>query len=334
MKAVRLGDDRRLRVEDVAEPKVEGPWDVIVKIGGAGLCRTDLHLLDSGFPLQFTLGHENAGWVTEIGSAVTNVAVGDAVIAHPIASCGLCLECHRGEIVRCASQQFVGMSVDGGMAEAVKTNARALVKLPSGMEPRDVAAHADAGLSAYHAVKKSVTHLAPGTTAVVIGAGGLGHIGLQCLKALTATRVIVVDPLEPALELARKLGADEVVLADGKQVDKVKGLTGWIGADAVFDFVGEHGAQQDAGAMLARGGLHFVVGYGGTMEMPTIDFIMQEKSVIGNQVGTYIDLVELMELAASGQVSLHNKVYPLEAIEDAVEDLRAGRLQGRGVLVP
>lgn len=334
MKAVRLGDDRRLKVEDVDEPKVEGPWDVIVKIGGAGLCRTDLHLLDSGLPVPYTLGHENAGWVTQIGSAVTNVAVGDAVIAHPIASCGLCLECHRGEIARCASQQFVGISVDGGMAEAVKTNARALVKLPPGMEPRDVAAHADAGLSAYHAVKKAILHLAPGTTAVVIGAGGLGHIGLQCLKALTATRVIVVDPLQPALELARKLGADEVVVTDGGQVDKVKELTGWIGADAVFDFVGEHGAQQDAGAMLGRGGLHFVVGYGGTMEMPTIDFVMQEKSVIGNQVGTYIDLVELMELAASGQVSLHNKVYPLEAVGDAVEDLRAGRLQGRGVLVP
>ncbi len=151
MKAVRLGDDRRLRVEDVDEPKVEGPWDVIVKIGGAGLCRTDLHLLDSGFPIPYTLGHEKnaGGWVTEIGSAVTNVAVGDAVIAHPIASCGLCLECHRGEIARCASQQFVGISADGGMAEAVKTNARALVKLPSGgMEPRDVAAHSDAGLSA------------------------------------------------------------------------------------------------------------------------------------------------------------------------------------------
>jgi NAD+-dependent secondary alcohol dehydrogenase Adh1 len=326
--------DCRLRVEDVAEPKVEGPWDVIVKIGGAGLCRTDLHLIDSGFQLPVTLGHENAGWVTEVGSAVTNVAVGDAVIAHPIASCGLCLECHRGEIVRCAAQQFVGMSADGGMAEAVKTSARALVKLPSGMEPRDVAAHADAGLSAYHAVKKAVPYLVPGTTAVVIGAGGLGHIGLQCLKTLTATRVIVVDPLEPALDLARKLGADEVVMVDGKQVDKVKELTGWIGADAVFDFVGDHGAQHDASAMLGRGGLHYVVGYGGTMEMPTMDFIMQEKSVIGNQVGTYVDLVELMELAAGGQVSLHNTVYPLEAIEDAVEDLRAGRLQGRGVLVP
>ena len=333
MKAVRLGDDRRLRVEDVDEPKVEGPWDVIVKIGGAGLCRTDLHMLDSGLPIPCTLGHENAGWVTEIGSAVRTSP--SETRLSPIRSRRVAsLECHRGEIARCASQQFVGLSVDGGMAEAVKTNARALVKLPSGMEPRDVAAHADAGLSAYHAVKKAILHLAPGTTAVVIGAGGLGHIGLQCLKALTATRVIVVDPLQPALELARKLGADEVVVTDGGQVDKVKELTGWLGADAVFDFVGEHGAQQDAGAMLGRGGLHFVVGYGGTMEMPTIDFVMQEKSVIGNQVGTYIDLVELMELAASGQVSLHNKVYPLEAVGDAVEDLRAGRLQGRAVLVP
>jgi NAD+-dependent secondary alcohol dehydrogenase Adh1 len=334
MRAVRLADDRHLRIEDVAEPKAEGPWDVIVKVGGAGLCRTDLHLIDSGFPLPFTLGHENAGWVSEIGPAVQNVVVGDAVILHPIASCGLCLECHRGEEVRCTAGQFIGMSADGGMAEAVKTNARALVKLPPGLEPRDVAAHSDAGLSAYHAVKKAIPHLVPGTTAVVIGAGGLGHIGLQCLKALTAARVIVVDPLEAALDLATKLGADEVVVADGTQVDKVRGLTEGTGADAVFDFVGEHGAQQDAGAVLGRGGLHYVVGYGGTMEMQTLDFIVQEKSVIGNQVGTYVDLVELMHLAAGGLVSLHNRVYPLEAVDDAIEDLRAGRLQGRGVLVP
>jgi NAD+-dependent secondary alcohol dehydrogenase Adh1 len=338
MKAVRLFEPGRYpRLEEVAEPTVDGPWDVIVRIAGAGLCRTDLHLIEGmggGLPLPRTLGHENAGWVAELGSAVSHLAVGDAVILHPLASCGFCLACRRGDDMGCTNGRFTGVTADGGMAEAVKTNARAVVKLPPGLEPRDVAAHADAGLTAYHAVKKAVPRLLPGTTAVVLGAGGLGHIGVQCLKAMTAARVIVVDRIEAALDLAGKLGGDELVLADGTQVQRVRDLTDGAGADVVLDFVGEGGAEQDARALLGRAGIHYVVGYGGTIEMKTMEFMAAEKSVVGSQVGTYSDLVELMHLAATGAVSLHNRIYPLEAVGDAIDDLKAGRLQGRGVLVP
>jgi NAD+-dependent secondary alcohol dehydrogenase Adh1 len=341
MKAVRLHDyGQRPVVEEVAEPEVTGPLDVVVKIGGAGLCRTDLHIIEgqwrekSGVELPYILGHENAGWVQEVGSAVTNVAPGDAVIVHPLITCGLCRACRAGDDMHCENNLFPGISTNGGFAELLKTNARAVVKLPDGVEPKDVAAHADAGLTAYHAVKKAARILYPGTTAVVIGAGGLGHIGIQSLKVLSAARVIVVDRSEGSLELARECGADEAVLADGNEVEAVRERTDGRGAEVVLDFVGEGGALEAAIGMLREAGTHYVIGYGGTLSVPAIDVISAEINVVGNLVGTYNDLAELMTLQADGRVSLHTSAYPLDAVNDAMDDLEAGRLHGRGILIP
>ena len=175
MKAVRLHQYKELpKVEEVGEPKVTGPHDVIVRIGGAGLCRTDLHIIEgqwadrSGVTLPYTLGHENAGWVQEIGSAVSNVAIGDTVIVHPLITCGLCRACRAGNDMHCSNQSFPGISVDGGMANFLKTSARSVVKLDPSLAPKDIAALADAGLTAYHAVKKAAPTLYPGTKVVVI----------------------------------------------------------------------------------------------------------------------------------------------------------------------
>lgn len=341
MRAFRLhAYGRRPLIEEVEEPKIEGPLDVIVRVGGAGLCRTDLHIVEgqwkqkSGVELPYTLGHENAGWVHQVGTAVTNVVPGDAVIVHPLITCGLCRACRAGDDMHCATGLFPGISVNGGFAELLKTNARAVVKLPAGLEPADVAAHADAGLTAYHAVKKAAQVLYPGTTAVVIGAGGLGHIGIQSLKALTAATVIVVDRSEDALELARECGADDVVLAGGTEVEQVRERTGGLGAEAVVDFVGEGGALEDSIAMLREGGTHYVIGYGGVLSVPAIDIISAEINFVGNLVGTYNDLAELMTLAAQGKVALHTRSYPLDAANEAMDDLEQGRLHGRGILVP
>jgi len=208
------------------------------------------------------------------------------------------------------------------------------VKLVPSLHPTDIAALADAGLTAIHAVKKAIGVLGPGTHAVVIGAGGLGHIGIQCLKAMTPAEIIVVDPSEPALALARELGANHTVNVDGTQVDKVKELTDGLGAEAIIDFVGEKGVIEDGVAMLRDGGFYYVIGYGENINIHTIDVISREISFIGNLVGTYTDLQELMTLTAQGQVSLHTTTYPLEAINDAIADLDAGQLQGRGILIP
>ncbi|MDQ6660059.1 MAG: NAD(P)-dependent alcohol dehydrogenase [Chloroflexota bacterium] len=341
MKAVRLHKyEVQPVVEEVDEPKITGPHDVIVRIGGAGLCRTDLHIIEgqwaekSGVTLPYTLGHENAGWVEAIGSAVSNVAVGDTVIVHPLITCGLCRACRAGDDMHCINSSFPGISVDGGMANFLKTTARAVVKLDPSLAPKDIAALADAGLTAYHAVKKAAAILYPGTKAVIIGAGGLGHIGIQCLKALTPAEIIVVDRSPEALELTRSWGADHTVLVDGNQVAKVQDITNGLGAEAIIDFVGEGGAIEDGIAMLQRAGSYYVIGYGGRLNIPTIDIISTEINFIGNLVGTYNDLAELMTLTAQGKVALHTSIYPLDAADEAIHDLDSGKLRGRGILVP
>jgi NAD+-dependent secondary alcohol dehydrogenase Adh1 len=341
MKAVRLhGYHQQPVVEEVPEPTVKGPLDVVVKIGGAGVCRTDLHIIEGQWAdamqpsLPYTIGHENAGWVHEVGSAVTNVAVGDTVILHPTPTCGLCTACRAGQDMHCAASSFPGLDSDGGMAEYLLTSARACVKLDPTTRPQDVAALADAGITAYHAVRKAIPLLYPGTTCVVIGAGGLGHIGIQCLAALTAAEIIVVDRNPDALKLAEQLGAGQTVVADGNHVQAVQDLTGGQGAQLVLDFVAEQGAEQDGFAMTARAGSYYVIGYGGQVQIPTLDIISTERNIIGNIVGTYNELAELMALAQAGKVTLHTRTYPLDAAAEAVADLDAGRVRGRAILVP
>ncbi len=341
MKAARLhAYHEPLALDEVDEPRAVGPLDVIVRIGAAGLCRTDLHIQEgqwaekSGVTLPYTLGHENAGWIHEVGSGVTNVEVGDTVIVHPFITCGLCRPCRRGDDMHCANGGFPGINRDGGFADFLLTSARSVIKLDPSLEPKDIAALADAGLTAIHAVKKALPVLSPGTRAVVIGAGGLGHIGIQCLAAMTPAEIIVVDPSESALELAGEVGADQTVRVDGSHVDTVRELTEGLGAEVILDFVGEKGAVEDGIAMLRNGGFYYVIGYGQNIDIPTIDVISREISFVGCLVGTYIDLQDLMTLTAQGQVTLHTSTYPLEAINDAMADLDGGRLQGRGILVP
>lgn len=345
MKAVRLHRYHENPViEEVPEPQISGPWDVIVDVGAAGLCRTDLHVIEGQWePIQkpelpYILGHENAGWVREVGSAVSNVAPGDTVIMHPLTSCGLCAACRVGEDSHCENATFPGLNVDGGMAEQLLTNARAVVKLDQGTDPKTVAALADAGLTAYHAVRRATDVLFPGTHAVVIGAGGLGHIGFQSLAAITSCEITVLDQSEEALELAKSIGADHTVMTGSSNqesiVQQVLDITSG-GAHIVFDFVGEQGMEKLSPQLLRPRGSHYVIGYGGTVHLDTIDIISREINVIGNLVGTYNDLVELMALNAAGKVHMRTEEYPLDATIDAMQDLDNGRLAGtRGILVP
>jgi NAD+-dependent secondary alcohol dehydrogenase Adh1 len=324
-----------LELVDRAKPEIVHPNDVVVRIGGAGVCATDLHALDglmepAGVTLPMVLGHENAGWVDEVGGGVTTVAPGDAVLVYPPWSCGLCVPCRRGNDMHCERHQFTGLSVDGGFAEYVLVRERSLLELPDGVEPADVAPHADAGLTAYHAVRR-VRHLAvPGSTAVVIGVGGVGHIALQLVRELGSSTVIAVDTDERRRRLATELGADEVV----ERTDAVREATGGRGADLVFDFVGTDETHAAAAAMLARGGTYSVIGYGGTISIPSPALVVDEQAVVGNLVGSWIDLWELLQLHAAGRVTLKTETHPLDDVNDVLAKLRDGEVTGRAVLVP
>jgi NAD+-dependent secondary alcohol dehydrogenase Adh1 len=236
--------------------------------------------------------------------------------------------------MHCERHQFTGLTRDGGFAEYVLVDERSLVPLPDGVEPVDVAPQADAGITAYHAVKKLVPLLTPGASVAVLGVGGVGHIGMQLLRVLGAASVIAVDTDERRRALARELGADEVL---GEQADvpgAVREATNGRGADVVVDFVGTDQSHEAGLQMLARRGLYSVVGYGGTISVPSVALIANEQAVAGNLVGSWVDLWELLQLHARGDVTLRSETHPLDSVNDVLDALRAGDVTGRAVLVP
>lgn len=347
MKAARLYEydaamNVELKIEDVPPPTITAADEVVVKVGAAGLCRTDLHIVEGvwkdimdgeGTLLPYIMGHENAGWVEDVGSAVTSVKPGDSVICHPFRSCGVCLSCRYGHDMYCDHGLFPGLGLDGGFAEYFKTNERALIKLNTGITPLSVAPMADAGITAYRAAKKAAKLLHPGGHIVLLGIGGLGHIALQVLKHISGARIIAVDQEPAAQHLAKDLGADIVLSGDDSLIDEVKDLTGG-GAHVVIDFVGEHGTENTCWKMLRQGGELIMVGYGGIVEVPTLELVANEIKIGGSLVGDYIELVELMELNADGKVKMHQTEYKLVNINQAIDDFKNRRFTGRGVIVP
>jgi NAD+-dependent secondary alcohol dehydrogenase Adh1 len=236
--------------------------------------------------------------------------------------------------MHCVNHDFTGLSLDGGFAEHVLVRERSVIKLPDGLSPAEVAPHADAGLTAYHAVRRMAHLMKPGTTAVVIGIGGVGHIALQLARELGSSRVIAIDTEDERLALARELGADEAVSGGDGAAAAVRELTGGRGADVVFDFVGTDSTHASSMEMLARAGTFSVIGYGGDLPLTSMGLVVDEKSVVGNLVGSWSDLYELIQLHAAGRVTLRVETHPLDAINDVLDKLRAGGILGRAVLVP
>ena len=229
---------------------------------------------------------------------------------------------------------FPGLDCQGGYAELLKTSVRNIIKLPKTLTPKDVAPYADAGLTAYRVAKKATRHLLPGENCVVIGAGGLGHIAMQCLKAMCAANIIVVEKSEIAMKAAQESGADEIVKVDGNEVEKVLELTQGKGGEAVIDFVGERGSISKGLAMTKANSNYYIVGYGEEIKIPAVDMIITERNIIGNLVGTWAELLELMALADKGKVKLFTKEYKLDQADQALHDLNDGKVKGRAVLIP
>jgi D-arabinose 1-dehydrogenase-like Zn-dependent alcohol dehydrogenase len=331
-----------LEIQEVERPTVRTSDEVIVRIAGAGVCRTDIHIVDGAAPLQppppppFTLGHENAGWVEELGAGVTTLHKGDPVLLHPGITCGLCAACRRGEDMYCPHIRFPGVDgSDGGFAEFVRSSVRAVVPLRAGTDPAPLAPLADAGITAYHAVRRIAGAIDPESVVLVLGVGGLGHLGIQLVRALTPARIFVADARPDRIELGGRLGAERGFLTtDPGFVDQVRRSTDGNGVEAILDFVAEQNTPDLALRVLRRGGTYSIVGYGGTLTVPTVTMITQEYRLLGNFVGTYRDLSELVELERQGRVHVTTRKYALDHAAEALADLRAGRIVGRAVLVP
>ncbi|MBX0294628.1 NAD(P)-dependent alcohol dehydrogenase [Haloarcula nitratireducens] len=330
-----------LSIDEVDEPQVSNSDDVVVEVEGAGWCQTDNHIIEGMWTdyveqtLPMTLGHENAGTVVAVGEEVTLVSEGDQVICHPVQTCGTCRPCRQGETMYCENQSFNGLTTDGGFADELLTNERSVIPLPDGVDPTTIAPHADAGITAYHAVKKADDGLNPGDTAVVIGVGGLGHIGLQCLEAMSPADIVAVDLKESARDLASDLGAHYTLDPESDDVaSEIEDITDGVGAAQVLDFVGADETTQLAPDVCAAGGDHHIIGYGGHIHEPAQALVNGEFSFVGNIVGRYAELQELVALVERDAVELHTTQYGLDEINTVAEKLEHREIDGRAVITP
>ncbi len=332
---------------DVPAPE-PGTGQVLVKVGGAGACHSDLHLMrdfDEGalpWSPPFTLGHETAGWVHALGAGVTGTELGQPVAVYGPWGCGTCERCRVGMDTYCENLAGApvpggggGLGLDGGMAEYLLVpDARHLVPLPDGLDPVRAAPLTDAGLTPYHAIRRSWPKLVPGTHAVVIGIGGLGHVGVQILKATTAARVIAVDTRPEALRLAEDCGADLVVESAGNATEEIRRATGGRGADLVMDCVGSDATLALGAAVVRTIGDLTVVGIGGGTLAMSFFSIPYETSVQSTYWGSRSELVEVLDLGARGLVDPRITTFPLSDALTAYRAMESGRLDGRAVIVP
>ena len=329
-------------LNEVAQPD-PGPGQVLVRIGGAGACHSDISLMEFSAAgrreVPMTLGHENAGWIEAFGPGTIptpGLEVGAPVAVYGAWGCGQCMNCRKGmeNYCRVVSASGPGLSVDGGMAEYLLVPAaRYLVPLGD-MAPAEAAPLTDAGLTPYHAIKASLHLLVPGSTAVVIGAGGLGHLAVQFLKELSPATVICVDQRESALAVVAGLGADHTVVAGPGAAEEIRGLTGGRGAEVVLDICGYDDTLALAAAVSAPLGRLTIVGVGGgTLPVNFFGF-PYECSVQSTYWGSVTELGELLDLARTGGFRVHAETYALDRAGEVYTKMVDGTLQGRAVIVP
>lgn len=342
MQAFQLTGPQNTQLREVEQPE-PGPGEVLVKVGAAGACHSDLHIMhhpaeEFAFPTPMTLGHENAGWVEALGAGVDGFEQGEPVAIYGIIGCGHCRACLRGADNACRNvlPGGIGLGRDGGMAPYVVVPAKQLVRIGD-LDVTQAAPVTDAGLTPYHAIVLSRDLLVAGAPVVVIGVGGLGQMALQILAATTAAEIIAVDLDESRLRTASDMGASHTVLSDENAADEIHEITGHSGAEVVLDFVGADPTMEIGRRVVATGGQLTIVGLGGgSLQVSTgvATPVPLETRVMVPFWGTRYELVEVVELARSGAIRANVETFPLGEASTAYQRLEAGEIQGRAVVVP
>ncbi|MFD7920019.1 NAD(P)-dependent alcohol dehydrogenase [Streptomyces sp. NPDC059740] len=331
--------------EVVTVPDPEpGPGQVLLKVTAAGVCHSDIAVMSwpaEGFPypLPLTLGHEGVGTVAALGAGVTGLKEGDPVAVYGPWGCGACAKCAEGKENYCLRADELGirppgLGRPGAMAEYLLVDSPRHLVPVDGLDPVATVPLTDAGLTPYHAIKRSLPKLVPGTTAVVIGAGGLGHVAIQLLRALSPARVIALDVSADKLRLARRVGAHETVPSDAGAAAAIRELTGGLGAEAVFDFVGVAPTVATAAAAVAVEGDVSLVGIGGAALPVGFGHLPFEVSVTAPYWGSRSELTEVLDLARSGALAVHTETFSLDEAPLAYERLHSGEIEGRAVILP
>jgi propanol-preferring alcohol dehydrogenase len=350
IKAARIHKYRSpLVVEDIQRPAIPSPEAVLLRVGAAGLCHSDLHLINGDWqkslPLNLpkTPGHEISGWVEEIGSSVPESTFerGDLVAVFGGWGCGLCIYCKKGDEEMCVIPKWPGLSqYDGGFSEYLLVPSyKFLIKIDShsGLIPEEIAPLTDAGLTPYRAVKKVRHFLTPGKYIAVIGIGGLGSYAVQYARILgSGASVVAMDHREDKLQLASDLGAEFVVNIEKSDVnDQINKITNGSGFDIVLDTVSLESTLDLAVKSLNRNGAIVVIGlFGQEIRMPLFDAVIKEYQVYGSLWGNYNELREVIELAKKGAIKHHIERFALPKVNDAIDLLREGNIVGRAVIIP
>lgn len=346
MKAIQLMEPTRLELNETSEPKV-GEHEVLLRVVAAGMCQTDVHFrhaTEMWVPPGTILGHETAGEIAEVGSGVQGWVPGDRAAVYPVWSCGVCSACVGGRQNACrrtgnrlAPAPTPGVTTNGGWAEYMVAPASALVGIGD-LDPTVAATLTDAALTPYHSIRATAHLLVPGSTAVIIGAGGLGRMAVQILRAITAARVVVLDIRDAPLEAIR----GEVDLAlradDPTAAEQILAATGGYGAEVVLDLVGNDASLAFSGGVVAPYGAIRAIGldeghFGFETSLGSVSLPFG-ASLTRPYSGTKQDLVEVVALAAAGHLRPTIQEFALDEALTALDDLAAGRLTGRGVLIP
>ena len=336
-----------LIVENVSRPSIKGEA-VLVKVGGAGLCHSDLHLISgewkNALPLSLpkTPGHEVAGWVEEVGESVPKGLFerGDLVAVFGGWGCGVCTVCKSGDEQMCALAQWPGLSnYDGGYSQYLSVPSyRFLIKVGNNMKlgPHEIAPLTDAGLTPYRAIRRFRHLLVPGTAVAVVGIGGLGSYGIQYARLLAPnSTTIAIDRNAKKLDLAKQFGADHCIKLSENIHKEVMEVTEGRGLDLVVDCVGAENTIGHSAALLTKGGVLAVVGLFGTqIKVPLMPAVLNEYQVTGSLWGNYNELREVVELAKQDKVKHVLQTFRLEEINQAVDLLKSGQILGRAVITP
>ncbi len=326
----------------VPEPRA---GEVLIRVGGAGACHSDLHLEEwpegqLPFEPPFTLGHENAGWVAAVGDGGDGLAVDDAVAVYGPWGCGRCRACRASRENYCERQSEIGpfgggLGRDGGMAPYMLVPSPRLLIPLNGLDPRDAAPLGDAALTPYHAIRRALDRLRPGTTAVVIGVGGLGQMAVQLLRTLTSVQIVSVDPNSEHLEQADRFGSDAQLAPGDDTADEIAELTAGRGATLVLDVVGSTQTLALASSVVAVDGQLTVLGLaGGALEWAAMGVLPWATSLSSTYWGTAIELIEVLDLARAGRIRTDTERFPLDDAAAAYAALRDGRIRGRAVICP
>ncbi|MEV4466641.1 zinc-dependent alcohol dehydrogenase [Micromonospora echinofusca] len=327
--------DRPLEIFDVPVPE-PGPGQVLVRIEASGLCHTDIHAARGDWPVKpnppFVPGHEGVGIVERVGPDVTEHAVGDRVALPWLGwACGTCEYCVSGWETLCESQRNTGYAIDGAHAEYALASARYAVRVPAGVDPVEAAPLTCAGVTTYKAVR--VAGVRPGERVAIFGIGGLGHLAQQYAQ-LHGAETVAVDVTAEKLDLATSLGATHTV--DASWVDPVEAITALGGVDVAVVLAASPTVIAQAHACLRRGGRLVLVSLpkDNTMSLPVFETVLKGITVIGSIVGTRADLAEVFRLHSAGRTRVVHEVRKLDEINEAMEDVLAGRVAARLVLQP